>query len=174
MKTKLMSERTREMFAIQGYVYYSTGILKNLVMGIKIPYFIHGLLMLFVVSMESMVALAILMVVSLAGIVIPYHPIDLLYNKVSKNWMKKPRLPRRPKQTRFGFMITGLSAIAMMALFMMEMPMYAYYIGYMYIMASLLNLVFDINISSAVFNYARFGIIYPNEWARMKIMMREA
>jgi hypothetical protein len=171
MKTKSMSEKTINFFAMQGYYYFSPGLLKNLIPGIKFPYFIHAFLVLEAVIFDDLISFSILLSISAWGMMMNRHPLDHLYNSFIRKWINKPRLPRRPMQARFGFLTSSLfSALAI--IFMMQgMYFPAYAMGYTILFASSLMLTFDINIASVFYNLIRYGNIYPSEWKRMKLMM---
>jgi hypothetical protein len=171
MKNHLISERTKNLFAMQGYFYFSSSILKNMIPGIKLPYFVHTLLILGALIFENVVALSILMAISAWGMMMPRHPLDYLYNSFVRKWINKPRLPKRPMQVRFGFLSTSLFSALAIGFLIEGLHVPAYAMGYTILFASSLMVILDVNIASVFYNLIRYGNIYPNEWKRMRLMM---
>lgn len=96
-----LSETRSKRLEVQGFTGYSRYQLNNFKWGIRHAYFLCVSMVLAGLLLGSIEILAIVMTIAFFGVILVRHPFDYVYNYGTRFLLDKPRIPRRPNQSRF-------------------------------------------------------------------------
>ena len=169
MKTIKSKRISQNRMAIQGYAFYSENNLHYFKAGIKLPYKVCAALLAAGLLTNSIPILFFLGILAFSGVILPYHPVDYLYNFWFRKWLGNPKMPRRPLQ--FKFACTIATVLIFSTIYMMAINSYpmAYILGCTVLFSAVLVSVTDISIPSILYNMTRYGSIYPVNYRSMKL-----
>lgn len=90
---------------MQGYGRFTASELAALRFGIRFPYAVCAVVAALGIATTSVEAVAGLAVIAFLGVVLPYHPLDYIYNHGLRQLLRRPKLPVRTPQTKFACMV---------------------------------------------------------------------
>ncbi len=137
----------------QGYFNYSNEQIRDLAFGNRFAYRICSVLIIPAVVFAHVPTLLCVNVIALAGVFMPRHPFDYIYNALIRKWTKGPKLPPRSPQLKFACTMASFCLGITTYFFISEMPVVAYLIGIQMIGVVLLVSLFDLCLPSKIFNF---------------------
>ncbi|GAB2775650.1 DUF4395 family protein [Salinimicrobium soli] len=87
------------------------------------------------------------------GVVLPWHPVDYLYNSVIRHWLDRPKLPPRSSQGKFACSIATVWIALVIFLFATSHFLAGYILGGIMFLIAFLVSTTDICIPSKIYNY---------------------
>ena len=91
--------------------------------------------------------------VAFFSVILPYNVFDYLYNFTLRYWLKRPKLPQRPDQSKFVCSIATFGAAGIIYLFHNSVFVWGYILGGILFVVALLVSTTDICIASIIYNY---------------------
>lgn len=149
--TLISSSRINRIKA-QGYCNYSDANLSELAFGNRFAYIICSIILLIGVTTANIPILATLMIISLFGVILPYHPFDNIYNHLLRGVVNKPKLPPRSKQLKFACTIATIWIGIHIYLFYVGLTIAGYVSGGLMFSITLLVSTTDFCIPSTIYN----------------------
>lgn len=102
--------------------------------------------------LTSIPVLVIAAGIAFLAVVLPYHPFDYLYNHGLRHWLDKPKLPKRPAQSKFACGVAGVWLSGISYLFHLSLFTWGYIAGVVLFVVALLVSTIDFCIPSLVCN----------------------
>jgi hypothetical protein len=103
--------------------------------------------------LTSIPILVIAGLLALFGVLLPWHPVDYLYNSVIRHWLKRPKLPPRSAQGKFACGIATVWIAVIIALFATGNFLTGYILGGIMFLIAFTVSTTDICIPSKIYNY---------------------
>ena len=100
-QNQLISATCKRRLHVQGYQNYSDKELNEFKYGIRFAYGLCITLVAIGLITTSIPVLSFTAFVALAGVFLPNHPFDYLYNYGVRQLLNKPKLPPRTNQVKF-------------------------------------------------------------------------
>ena len=79
---------------VQGYCNFKDDEFSKLAFGNRFAYILCSSVLLIGIVTTNIPILSIMLIISISGIVLPYHPFDYIYNGLLSNPMNKPKCNR--------------------------------------------------------------------------------
>jgi hypothetical protein len=156
MRNQLSCTRVNRLRA-QGYILQTNSEICDLSFGVRFAYRLCVTVLIPGVFFASIPVLSIMMVIAFAGILLPNHPFDYIYNGLFRKLMKLPKLPPRSVQLKFACGIATVILGATIFFFYHELMLAGYIFGSSLIASALLVGTTDICVPSILLN-SIFGI----------------
>lgn len=90
---------------------------------------------------------------ALLGVLLPWHPVDYLYNSVIRHWLKRPKLPPRSAQGKFACGIAAVWIAVIIVLFSNANYITGYILGGIMFLIAFTVSTTDICIPSKIYNF---------------------
>ena len=103
--------------------------------------------------LTSIPVLGIAGLLALFGVLLPWHPVDYLYNSVIRHWLKRPKLPPRSIQNKFACGIATVWIAVVIAFFATENFITGYILGGIMFLIAFTVSTTDICIPSKIYNF---------------------
>ncbi|HJN05787.1 MAG TPA: DUF4395 domain-containing protein [Bacteroidales bacterium] len=149
----LISRARIKRLKVQGYSNYSDEMISELAFGNRFAYGLCSAILLIGVILANIPLLAIMMIIALFGVILPYHPFDYIYNYLIRGMINKPKLTRRSKQLKFACGIATIWIAAVIYLFYAGFALAGYIAGGVLSFVAILVSTTDICIPSIIFNF---------------------
>ena len=91
-------------------------------------------------------------IIALLAVILPYHPFDYLYNYTVRQWLCRPKLPRRTAQAKFACGIAAVWLALIIFLFESSFFVWGYVLGGILFSVAFLVSTFDFCIPSLIYN----------------------
>ena len=142
----------RKRLEVQGYIGYSDVELNDHKFGIRHAYYLCGSLVLLGLILTNIYILIVAMAIAFLGSVLQNHPLDYLYNAVTRHLFNKPKMIRRPNQGRFACGIATVMIGGTIYLFYAGLNIWGYVSGGSLLVVATLVATTDICIPSMIYN----------------------
>jgi hypothetical protein len=152
-QSNLSSARIKRI-RTQGYFSQSDEEITLLAPGNRFAYQLCASLLIVGMVLENIPILLFMMIVAFLGVVLPRHPFDYIYNGFLAERWHRPKLPERSRQLKFACMIASTHLLATVILFWMDLPLLAYLVGGVVVVAAILVATIDFCIPSLIYNKA--------------------
>jgi hypothetical protein len=149
---QLLSATRINRLKAQGYCNYSDTELSELAFGNRFAYIVCGSLVAFGVATANIPILVAMTIVAFFGIILPYHPLDYIYNHVLRSMLNKPELPPRSKKLKFTCIVATLWMIAVIYSFYAGFAIAGYVFGGMLVAVAFIVRTTDFCIPSMIYN----------------------
>jgi len=149
---QLISATRIKLLRAQGYCNQSDAEISGLAFGNRFAYIVCTSVVAVGVATAHIPTLAVMMVVALGGVVLPYHPVDYIYNHVLRGMLNKPELPPRSKQLKFACIIATLWLGATIYMFYAGHVMAGYVLGWLLVAVAGTVATTDFCIPSFIYN----------------------
>lgn len=149
---KLLSATRINFLKAQGYYNLSDAEISELAFGNRFAYIVCGSIVAIAVATAHIPTLVVMTIVAFLGIILPYHPLDYIYNHVLRGMLNKPELPPRSKQLKFACVIATLWLIATIYLFYAGLSVAGYVLGGLLVAVAFIVSATDFCIPSMIYN----------------------
>jgi hypothetical protein len=155
MDTKQTTLSRTRIFRLktQGYLTQSDCEISELAFGNRFAFIVCGLIVAFGVASANITVLAVMALVAFGGVILPYHPLDYIYNHVLRTMINKPKLPPRSKQLKFTCIVATIWLIGTIYLFYTDFTVAGYIAGGLLFMVALIVSTTDFCIPSMIYNF---------------------
>jgi hypothetical protein len=155
MKTDnlLLSDTRINRLKAQGYCNISDAELSALAFGNRFAYFVCVTILAIGVALTSIPILIAMITIAFFGIILPYHPLDYIYNHAVRHMLGKPKLPRRSKQLKFACTVATIWISGVIYLFYSDFLIAGYVAGGLLGSVALLVATTDFCIPSTIYNF---------------------
>jgi hypothetical protein len=150
---QLLSATRINFLKAQGYCKLSDTEISELAFGNRFAYIVCGLIVAIAVATAHIPTLVVMTIVAFLGIILPYHPLDYIYNHVLRGMLNKPELPPRSKQLKFACVIATLWLIATTYLFYSGFYSAGYILGALLVAVAFIVSTTDFCIPSMIYNF---------------------
>ena len=137
----------------QGYSGYSDKDVSQLAFGNRFPVIVCFIMLAVGVALANVPLLVILLVISLLGALMPYHPFDYIYNYGLRGFLDKSVLPPRSNQFKFACSIATLWNAINIYLFASGLLTAGYISGAIMCCVPFLLISTDFCIPSVIYNF---------------------
>lgn len=103
--------------------------------------------------LTSIQVLAVAAIIALLTVLLPYHPVDYLYNYTLRHWLGRPKLPPRSAQAKFACGIAAIWLGVIIYLFDASFFAWGYAMGGILFIIALFVGTVDFCIPSQAYNY---------------------
>lgn len=156
---KLLSGKRIEYLRAQGYCDQSDAELSELAFGNRFAYILCAFILAFAVITTSVWLLVLMTMVAFAGIILPYHPFDYIYNHYLREKLNKPELPPRPMQLKFACIIATIWLLVTIYMFNAGNVITGYILGGLLVIVASIVASTDFCIPSMIYNRYIKGLI---------------
>jgi hypothetical protein len=151
--TELISQARIRRIKCQGYdKNFSDEEISQHSIGNRFAYQLCTLLFASGLALTSIPILIIAAGIAALAVFLPYHPFDYLYNSIIRHLFHRPKLPRRPAQTKFACGIASIWLGIIIYLFHLKLFLWGYILGGMLLTVALLVSIIDYCIPSIIYN----------------------
>ncbi len=147
----IASNRIKRLRA-QGYTKFSDTEVSSFAFGNRFAFKLCTAVVLIGVGSANQAILTAMMFVALAGVILPYHPFDYIYNHLLRQPLNKPKLPPRSKQLKFACAMATIWLATTIWLFCEGFTLSGYVVGGLLAATAALVSVTDICIPSIIYN----------------------
>jgi hypothetical protein len=151
--TELISQARIRRIKCQGYdKNFNDEEISQHSIGNRFAYQLCTLLFASGLALTSVPILIIAASIAALAVFLPYHPFDYLYNSIIRRLFHRPKLPRRPAQTKFACGIASIWLGIIIYLFHLKLFLWGYILGGMLLTVALLVSTIDYCIPSIIYN----------------------
>lgn len=150
---KSISTVTRKRLEVQGFEGYSDEDLSQYKFGIRFAYLGCGTLVLMGFFFSNQIFYYLAMGIAFFAVVLPRHPLDYVYNSMTRKILNFPAIPRRTPQSKFACG-TATLWLASILFFMQNGMILAYQVATLLLLTQAFIVgTIDFCVPSMIYNY---------------------